>query len=126
MTIQRDMTVRPHKRLKLWEKLMCVIEDIYCITDALPKQEMYGLSSQMRRAVVSIASNIAEGAARKGKQEKVQFYPIARGSLSELDAQLEIASRLKFIKAGKYDEMQARWAEVSRMLQGLVNAYAGN
>ena len=73
MTIQPDMTIRPHKKLKLWEKLMCVIEDIYCATDALPRQEVYGLTLQMRRAAVSIASNIAEGAARKGKREKVQF-----------------------------------------------------
>ncbi len=83
--------MRPHKRLKLWEKLMVVVEDIYCATEAFPNQEIYGLSLQMRRAAVSIASNIAEGAARKGKQEKIQFYSIAKGSLSELDAQLEIA-----------------------------------
>jgi four helix bundle protein len=105
---------------------MSVVEDFYCITDALPKQEMYGLSSQMRRAAVSIASNIAEGAARKGKLGKVQFYSIARGSLSELDAQLEIASRLKYIKAENYDGTQMRLAEVSRMLQGLINAYSDN
>jgi len=124
MTIQRDMAVRPHKRSKLWEKLLSVVEDIYYMTDALPKQEVYGLTLQMRRAAVSIASNIAEGAARRGKQEKAQFYSIARGSLSELDAQMEIAARLKFIKTGQYDEMQLRLAEVSRMLQGLINAYA--
>ncbi len=119
-----ESSIRPHKRLKLWEKVMAVTEDIYCITDAFPKQEIYGLTMQMRRAAVSVASNIAEGAARKGKQEKIQFFSIARGSLSELDAQLEIASRLKFIKTGKYEEMQTRLAEVSRMLQGLINAQA--
>ncbi len=83
MKPQTDSSMRPHKRLKLWEKLMVVVEDIYCATEAFPKQEIYGLSLQMRRAAVSIA--------RKGKQEKIQFYSIAKGSLSELDAQLEIA-----------------------------------
>jgi len=117
------MNERPHKKLKLWEKVMSVIEDVYRITDTFPKQELYGLTMQMRRAAVSIASNIAEGAARKGKQEKVQFYTISRGSLSELDAQLEISARLAFIKVGDYSSVQQKLDEASRMIQALINAY---
>jgi four helix bundle protein len=117
------MSERPHKKLKLWEKVMTVIEDVYHMTDTYPKQESYGLSMQMRRAAVSIASNIAEGAARKGKQEKIRFYSVARGSLSELDAQLEISARLKYVTALRYGESQLKLDEVSRMLQGMINAY---
>ena len=116
------MNERPHKKLKLWEKVMAVIEEVYRITDEYPKRESYCLSMQMRRAAVSIASNIAEGAARKGKQEKIQFYSIARGSLSELDAQLEISARLKYLTADQYGENQLKLDECSRMLQGLINA----
>ena len=117
------MDERPHKKLKLWEKVMTVIEEVYHLTDTYPKQESYGLSMQMRRAAVSIASNIAEGAARKGKQEKIQFYSVARGSLSELDAQLEISARLKYVTAVRYGKSQLKLDEVSRMLQGMINAY---
>jgi len=102
---------------------MSVIEDVYRLTDAYPKQESYGLSMQMRRAAVSIASNIAEGAARKGKQEKIQFYSVARGSLSELDAQLEISARLNYVTGIRYSDSQLKLDEVSRMLQGMINAY---
>ena len=117
------MNERPHKKLKLWEKTMVVVEYVYRVTEGYPKQETYGLCLQMRRAAVSIASNIAEGAARKGKQEKIQFYTIARGSLSELDAQLEISMRLKFIENDAYEGLQLKLDEVSRMIQGLINAY---
>ncbi|MHB8843265.1 MAG: four helix bundle protein [Nitrospirota bacterium] len=102
---------------------MSVVEDVYRTTDSFPKHELYGLCLQMRRAAVSIASNIAEGAARKGKQEKIQFYTISRGSLSELDAQLEISMRLKYIENDAYERLQLKLDEVSRMIQGLINAY---
>jgi four helix bundle protein len=117
------MNERPHKKLKLWEKVMSIVEDVYRITDAFPKQELYGLTMQMRRAGVSIASNIAEGAARKGTQEKIQFYTISRGSLSELDAQLEISVRLAFVKKADYAALQLKLDETSRMIQALINAY---
>jgi len=114
---------RPHKKLLIWNKIMSVIEDVYLMTDKFPKQEMYGLSSQMRRSSISIASNIAEGSARKGKQERIQFYSVSKGSLSELDAQLEISLRLKFADKNTYDKLQCKIDEISRMLQGLINCY---
>ncbi|MDA8098296.1 MAG: four helix bundle protein [Nitrospiraceae bacterium] len=80
------MSERPHKKLKLWEKLMSLVEELYAITGHFPAHEQYGLVAQMRRAAVSVASNIAEGSARKGKLEKVHFFTMAKGSLSELDA----------------------------------------
>ncbi len=113
------MNKRPHKKMELWNKLMSLVEDIYKITGKFPREEVYVLTSQMRRAAVSTASNIAEGAARWSKQEKAHFYLISRGSLSELDAQLEICSRLKYIPEKTYADMCCRIDEVSSMLQGL-------
>lgn len=101
---------------------MELIEDIYKITSRFPKEEIYGIVSQMRRASISIASNIAEGCARKGSQERVQFLMIARGSLSELDAQLDISTRLDFIKKDDYEKINDKLEQISRMLQGLINS----
>lgn len=115
--------MRPHKNLIIWEKIMKLIEDIYKITTKFPKEEMYGIVSQMRRASISVASNIAEGCARKGNQEKIQFLTISRGSLSELDAQLDISLRLNFIKKDEYEKVNDGIEEISRMLQGLINSY---
>ena len=114
--------MRPHKRLDIWEEVMRLTEDIYDVTASFPKEEMYGLVSQMKRSVVSVVSNIAEGCARKWNREKVQFFTIARGSLSELDAQLEISLRLKFLREDKYKKITDRCDKVSRMLQGLIKS----
>lgn len=86
------MDTRPHRKLDVWKKSMELVREIYQITYAFPKTEEYGLSSQMRRAAVSVASNLAEGAARKGNKEFKQFLNIAQGSLSELVTQVELAS----------------------------------
>ena len=82
------MDSRPHRKLDVWQKAMELVRAIYQTTSTFPKNEEYGLSSQMRRASVSVPSNLAEGAARKGKNEFKQFLNIAQGSLSELDTRL--------------------------------------
>ena len=102
---------------------MELIEDVYAVTRKFPKEEISGLTSQMRRAVVSVALNLAEGAARKGTREKTQFYCVARGSLSELDAQLEICLRLGFMEKNEYEKIQAKVDEISRMFWGLIKSY---
>jgi len=79
---------------------MDLVEEIYKITEKFPREELYGLTNQLRKAAVSIPSNIAEGSARKGNNENIQFIYIALGSLSELDTQLIIAQRLKYLKEG--------------------------
>lgn len=90
--------MQTHKDLDVWKLGMDLVESIYKETKSFPKEEQFGLVSQMRRAAVSIPSNIAEGAARKGNKEFVQFLYIGLGSLSELETQILIAKRLKYMQ----------------------------
>jgi len=89
--------VRKHHELKAWQEAMELVKEIYRVTRDFPKEEIYGLVSQMRRAAVSIPSNISEGAARGGDREFIQFLIIARGSLSELETQLLISKDLGYL-----------------------------
>lgn len=88
---------RPHYKLEAWKSAMALVSGVYQITRSFPKEEIYGLTAQMRRAAVSIPSNIAEGAARTGHKEFAQFLSIAKGSLSELETQLLISAELGFL-----------------------------
>ena len=88
-----------HKELDIWKYSMDLVEMVYTISSKFPDEEKYGITSQMRRAAISIPSNIAEGAGRKGDKELVQFISIALGSLSELETQYLIAVRLKFVES---------------------------
>ena len=90
--------IKSHKDLKVWQESMTLVTQIYKISEDFPKHEVYGLSSQIRRAAVSIPSNIAESAGRKGENEFTRFLYIALGSLSEVETQLEISHRLGYIK----------------------------
>ncbi|HMV26252.1 four helix bundle protein [bacterium] len=85
-----------HKNLDVWKLSIELVTKIYAITENFPKTEMYGITNQLRRAAVSVSSNIAEGAARRSQLERRRYYEIARSSLVEIDTQLEIALRLKF------------------------------
>ena len=89
--------MQTHKDLEVWRLGMDLVEEIYKMTKSFPKSELYGLTSQMRRAAVSIPSNIAERAARKGNAEFLQFLYIALGSISELETQVLISIRLKYL-----------------------------
>jgi four helix bundle protein len=88
-----------HKNLDIWKRGIKFVEQIYLLTGQLPKEETYGLISQLRRAAVSFPSNIAEGAARASKREYIQFLYIALGSLSEIETQLIITGNLGYLKA---------------------------
>lgn len=92
------MALRSFKELIVWQRAMQLVEEIYRLTAKLPRQERFGLKSQMQRAAVSVASNIAEGYGRNHRGEYIHHLSIARGSLQELDTQLEIAVRLKFLQ----------------------------
>jgi four helix bundle protein len=113
---------KPHKRLDAWKKAVELVIQIYSATDGFPGQERYALVDQMRRAAVSIPSNIAEGAARRTKREFVQFLHMARGSLSELDTHLEIAVRLGYLAPEVKAGLQAACDEVDRLVNGLIRS----
>jgi four helix bundle protein len=107
--------------LEVWNLSMDLTMMIYAITSDFPKHEIYGLSSQMRRAAVSISSNLAEGSARGSKKDFRQFVLIARGSNCELQTQLMIAARLNYSLDEKIIEAEALCQRISRMLSGLSN-----
>ena len=113
---------RPHRKLEVWQRSMTLVKMTYELTREFPKEEIYGLSSQMQRSAVSIPSNIAEGAARKSKAEFLQFLSIAQGSLSELDTQLEIAHMLGYITEKKRKETFDELTDVFKMLSGLIRS----
>jgi len=116
------MGLNNHKDLEVWKKSVVLARDVYETTKDFPRDEVFGLISQMKRAVVSIASNIAEGAARKGQQEFVQFLYIAIGAASELDTQIEIAKVIGMGNAEALGEIQQRTDKVKAMLYGLARS----
>ena len=107
------------RELNVWSRSIELTTLIYALTNEFPKTEIYGLSAQMRRAAVSIASNIAEGSARNTRKDFKQFVAIARGSNCELQTQLVIASRLGFSGPEKINEAEVISHEVGQMLSGL-------
>jgi len=111
-----------YKQLKVWEKAMDLTMEIYSLVKLLPKEETYVLSNQMRRAVVSFPSNIAEGRGRNSNKEFLNFLSIARGSLWELETQLEICKRLGFLDNTQTDKSYVLITEVSKMLNALSNS----
>lgn len=112
--------MRPHEKLDVWIKAMELVEKIYVFTKKFPKEETYGLISQMRRAAVSIPANIAEGAARQSKPEFRQFLYIARGSLSELETEFQLSLRLGYQTVADSGEITALFYDVGAMLTGLL------
>lgn len=113
---------RAHKKLDVWKEGVDLATDIYKMTETFPKSEVYALASQMRRAAVSVSSNIAEGAARHSQKEFSQFLNIAGGSLSELDTQIEIALNLEYISDLQRQELDAKIDFISAKLAGLINS----
>jgi four helix bundle protein len=108
--------------LVVWQKSMQLAVEIYELTEEFPREEIYGLTSQMRRSAVSIPSNIAEGQGRANPAEFRQFISIARGSNCELQTQLELALALKFGNAATIDLAQQLSEEVRKMLYGLLSS----
>jgi four helix bundle protein len=106
-------------RLEVWKRSISFVEQIYKTTAAFPSGEKFGLSSQMRRAAVSIPSNIAEGAARSGKKEFINFLNIAQGSIAELETQIIISKNLQFIESQIENNLLGELDEISKMIIGL-------
>ena len=112
--------IKTHKDLDVWKKSVSLVTLIYENTKSFPKDELYGLTNQIRRSAVSIPSNIAEGSARKGNKEFAQFLYIGLGSLSELETQLIIATNLKYISSEKSEIIMNDLNDIRRMLVGLI------
>ena len=111
---------KPHKKLDVWKQSMELAQRIYRITSDFPPDEKFGLVSQMRRAAISIPSNIAEGAARQGKREFNNFLGIARGSLSELDTQAELSVLLGYLNQETIGGLTGQLTKIDQMLAGLI------
>ena len=116
------MSVKRYTDLVAWQKAMDLVEQIYITTKSFPKEEVYGLSSQLRRSAVSIPSNIAEGHCRNGRREFVHHLSIALGSLGEAETQVRIAERLGYITAEKSVPLLAAAAETGRIVVGLMHS----
>ena len=114
--------MKSHKDLDVWRLAVDLATDVYEVTKTFPKEERYGMVTQMRRCAVSIASNIAEGAARHGSKEFLQFIHISLGSASELDTQLEIAMRVNLTGLESLQKLQATVIRINQMLRGLARS----
>jgi four helix bundle protein len=114
--------IKSHRDLIVWQKSMDLVVKVYRATEGFPKAEIYGLTSQIRRAVTSIPANIAEGQGRRQTKEFLYFLANARGSLWELDTHLEAAFRLGFLLSIAYEELRSQLDEVGRMLNGLMRS----
>jgi four helix bundle protein len=118
------MSDRNDTHLLAWQKSMDLVESIYRATIEFLKEETYGLKSQMRRAVIAIPSNIAEGQGRNSRRELQRFLAIAHGSLRELETQIQIAQRLDYLKTSASRSLQEQCWEVGRLINGLSNSLA--
>lgn len=111
---------RKHQELLVWQQAIELVKLVYKVTAPFPQHELYGLTSQMRRAAVSVPANIAEGAGRNSKREFVQYLAIARGSLNELDTYIVIAKELGYL--GDAKDRQTLIDRVFGLIGGLINA----
>jgi four helix bundle protein len=116
------MGIRSYRDLEVWQKAMDLVTECYRITRKFPRSEIYGLTSQLQRAAVSIPANIAEGRERHYQKEFIQHLSIAYGSLAELETHFQIAQRLNYIGMDELKELLERSGEVGRMLNGLRKA----
>jgi len=108
--------------LKVWQESMFLVEDIYRLSRSFPADERFGLTSQLRRAAVSIPSNIGEGGRRKRRKAHLHHLDIALGSQGEVDVQLELARRLTYISPADYQKVARRVESVGKMLNGLIDS----
>lgn len=111
-----------YRDLKVWDKAMDLVAACYAITKGFPKEERYGLTSQLQRAAVSVPANIAEGRARQHRAEFLQHLSIALGSLAELETHVQIAERLGYLNSGQSEPLLSQCAEIGRMANGLRNS----
>lgn len=116
------MKIQSYRELDVWKLAMELADKVYDLTADFPKSETYGLSSQMRRCAISIASNIAEGSARSGTRELIQFMYISRGSNAELETQLIISCRRRYLSDAALAECLVMCDSINRMLARLIQS----
>ncbi len=121
----RDAVGKSYRDLIAWQKGISLVAEVYRVTQVFPKEEQYGLTSQLRRAAVSIPSNIAEGQGRKSNGEFRHFLHNTTGSLMELETQITIAGVLGFMGQPQTEAMLAKASELGRILNGLINSIDG-
>ena len=119
------MKIKSYKELDVWKKGIEIVDVVYKMTGKFPKEERYGLTTQMQRAAVSIASNIAEGFARQHTKEYQQFCYIVLGSCAELETQLIIAQRRNYVSSEDFSELEDYLDHESRMLMNLIKSLRG-
>ena len=112
--------MKTHKDLLVWKKSIELVTEVYALTKSFPEEEKFGLTNQLRRAAVSIPSNIAEGAARNSKKEFVRFLSIALGSSAELQTQLLISKNLEYLS--EQNKLILEFEAVSKMISGLIRS----
>lgn len=112
--------MKTYRDLIVWQESMHFVTKVYQISKTFPKEEIYGLTSQMRRSAVSIPSNIAEGYGRKSTDDYLRFLQIAISSLYEIQTQLEISLNLKYLSTNKYEKVFELSREIERMLSSLI------
>jgi len=118
----QESSLKSYRDLRVWQDSLDITKKIYLLTKSFPRSEQYGLTSQMRRAAVSIPSNIAEGHARIGTGEYLRFLSIALGSIAELETQLIISQRLDYLSAQDLSSVMEQLARVGKMLRNLYKS----
>ncbi len=118
------MKVRNYQELVVWQRAMDLVEEVYKASKGFPREEIYGLRSQIREAAVSVPSNIAEGQGRRTTPDFLRHLSIAYGSLREVETQTLIADRLRYLAQGKCQEIMNLAGEVGRLLNGLMSSLA--
>ena len=108
--------------LKCWQKAFDLTVAVYAATRAFPKEELFALSNQLRRAAISVMSNIAEGKGRLSDKDSLRFFGNARGSLFEIESQIDIAERLRYISAVDARAIRSQTSEVGKLLNGLIRS----
>jgi four helix bundle protein len=118
------LALRQYQELIAWQKAMDLVVRVYEVTEAFPPKELFALTNQLRRAAVSIPSNIAEGQGRQTTRDFLRYLSIARGSLQEVETQILIAFRLGYVKEPSQAQLIERISEVGRLVSGLYRSLA--
>ncbi|UVK52226.1 four helix bundle protein [Mesorhizobium sp. AR02] len=115
-----EQRIESYRDLKVWQSAMTLAEDCYRFTKEFPRDEIYGMTSQMRRSAVSIAANIAEGYGRENRGSFIQFLRMAQGSLKELETHVLLACRVGLLRKDNEIELLLRWEEIGKMMRSLI------